>query len=510
MWRIVGFLVFIATALVGFGFGSGYLNYGSNRVLKKGITLVSGIHPDREFPPTEFKSFAVVLYAQNDADWCERSLRSIFEQDYEYFRLLLIDDGSIDGTLQRARDFIIANSQQHRVIVMHNETPSGYGASIYRAVSQCLDRELIVPMSAKDWMAGPTVLSHWNRAFQNPDVWIAFGRAIAYPSYDFREPPTFDLDAIAKKGWGDWSSQEFPSHCFYSAIFKQISVQNLRSNYLTSLLELSGGRMKNVWEPVSFVNETGGANSCLESVAPHLPLSPLKSFPKNWGNEPLAVDVVAFSHNNPLGLFAALESLQQNISGLQRISVVFWADEPFMSAYAELRSSFPDVHFKPQGAEFKRSLFSTAFETPAQYILFCADDAIVKEAVDLTKVADLLDRTRADAFLFTAGKTSQATPLTNGVYAGNPTQIGGLEMTLYRKSDLVSFLKTVKYQNMQGVASAMKNYFQKEAVCLSFDEPKSMPLSMGRAEELLSKFNQGLKLDVEAFLRGENQEFIER
>jgi hypothetical protein len=415
--------------------------------------------------------------------------------------------------LQRARDFIIANSQQHRVIVMHNETPCGYGASIYRAVSQCLDRELIVPMSAKDWMAGPTVLTHWNRAFQNADVWIAFGRAIAYPSYDFREPPSFNLETIAKKGWGDLSLQDYPSHCFYSALFKQISVQNLRSNYLTSLLELSGGRMKSVWEPVSFVNETGGTNSRLEPVASHAPLSPLKSFPKNWGNEPLAVDVIAFSHNNPLGLFAALESIHQNLTGLQRISAVFWADEPFVSAYDELRSAFPDVHFKPQGAEFKRSLFSTALETPSQYVLFCADDAILNGTVDLTKAADLLDRTRADAFLFSTGKTSQATPFINGVFAGNPTQIaqiGGLEMTLYRKSDLVSFLKTVKYQNMQGVASAMKNYFRKEAVCLSFDEPKSMPLSMGRAEELLSKFNQGLKLDVEAFLRGENQEFIER
>jgi hypothetical protein len=87
---------------------------------------------------------------------------------------------------------------------------------------------------------------------------------------------------------------------------------------------------------------------------------------------------------------------------------------------------------------------------------------------------------------------------------------GGLEMMLYRKSELASFLKAVRVQSLQDLSSAMKPYFPKDAVCLSFDESKSMHLNVGRAEELLSKFNQGLKIDLDSLCRGENPEFTPR
>jgi hypothetical protein len=254
MIRVLFLLALAASAFLGFGMGAGLLP--SKFISKSGAKLISGIHPDLEFPLIENKSFTIVLVAQNDFDWCERSLRSIFEQDYEHFRLILVDDGSVDGTLERARHFITENAQEHRAIVMQNETPCGFGASLHRAASHCLDREIIVPLSARDWMVGPSVLSHWNRAFQNPDVWIAFGRSIGYPSYEFREPPCFDFKKIEKKGWSHLPFNSYKSHCFYSALLKQTSPPHLRSNYLLPVLELSGGRVKNVWESVCFVNET--------------------------------------------------------------------------------------------------------------------------------------------------------------------------------------------------------------------------------------------------------------
>ena len=36
--------------------------------------------PEKEGPILEPKSFVVVIYAYNQALWCERSLRSVFEQ----------------------------------------------------------------------------------------------------------------------------------------------------------------------------------------------------------------------------------------------------------------------------------------------------------------------------------------------------------------------------------------------------------------------------------------------
>jgi len=253
MRRIMFFLAIVCVACVGFGLGAGFFR-NESRYSVHG-KLASDIHPERDLPISQFKSFVVVLYAQNDADWCERSLRSIFAQDYESFRLIFVDDGSMDGTFERAKNFIIESAQQHRTILIQNDTPCGLALSLDRAVSHCLDQEIVLPLFAKDWMALPSVLSNWNRSFQNPDVWVAFGRMVSYPSYAFLDPPSINPKEVAKKGWGS-VGKTLAAHCFYSALFKKIGTENLRGEYLPALLELSGGRVKSVGELVSFRNET--------------------------------------------------------------------------------------------------------------------------------------------------------------------------------------------------------------------------------------------------------------
>jgi glycosyltransferase involved in cell wall biosynthesis len=247
------FLAIVCVACVGFGLGAGFFQHES-RYSGQG-KLASDIHPERDLPITQFKSFVVVLYAQNDADWCERSLRSIFAQDYESFRLIFVDDGSTDGTFERAKNFIIESAEEHRTILIQNDTPCGLALSLDRAVSHCLDQEIVVPLFAKDWMALPSVLSNWNRSFQNPDVWVAFGQMVSYPSYEFLDPPSINLKEIGKKGWGA-VCKSGAAHCFYSRLFKEIKAENLQGDYLVALLDRSGGRVKSVRELMSFRNET--------------------------------------------------------------------------------------------------------------------------------------------------------------------------------------------------------------------------------------------------------------
>jgi len=281
--RKVFLLGLFSTAALGFGFGAGFLPRNSSHS-RSGAKIVSRIHPERTHPVTDYKSFVIVLYAYNDADWCERSLRSIFSQDYENFRLLLIDDDSSDQTMERVRDFIVASSQQHRVILMQNESFCGFSASLSRAISHCHDFEIVVPLFAKDWMVDSSVLSQWNLAFQNPDVWIAFGNTICYPSYEGRV--LMPCREIRKKGWDAFVLQNGSSHAFYSALFKQLSMQNVQSNYLLSLLELSGGRVKNIEALLCFDNMTKRSVG-FETKGERTSLKPLPAFPKHFGNESL-------------------------------------------------------------------------------------------------------------------------------------------------------------------------------------------------------------------------------
>jgi len=449
----------LTAALLGFGFGSGFLPRESGRRLAPGAARVAGIHPERNVAITEGKSFVVVLYAQNDADWCERSLRSIFEQDYESFRLVVVDDGSVDGTLDRVREFIVANEQQHRVLVMRNETPCGLSASLYRAASHCGDQEIFVPLLASDWMASSSVLSLWNRAFQNSDVWIAFGRSIGYPSYDLQDPPYFEPKTVAKRGWGEPSSRVFVSHCFYSALFKQISVHALQADYLASLLELSGGRMKNVWEPICFVNETKPWKQIVPSALSRMPLAPLQAFPKQWSSAAQEVDVIVFSRNSPADLFAALDAMQRHVSGIGRTTAVVSADERFVSAYAGVRSAFPEVVFVPHS--LKKQPF---LDTHAKHVLLVEDSATLIQSIDLRKPAALLEKTGAEAFLFSeAPPSSKAMWLSDGIVAWQPSEEKNWGMALYRTADVCKQLRGKD-------VGVMKTFLSHDAICLSFYE----------------------------------------
>lgn len=248
--RVVFIVGLIGIAFMGYCLGTGALQKLSIFHTRAGEPLAKHIHPELEVLVAEAKSFVVVLVTQQDADWCERSLRSIFEQEYENFRLILIDDGSTDGTFERASHFILSCGQEHRAILIQNETSCGFQACLQRAAIQCHDFEIMVPLSGSNWMASPMALSHLNQAFQNKDVWIVLSRSVGYPSYELLDPPQLDLKTIAKKGWGAMDLSTCKAHSLYSALLKEEGLD------LLSLLEKSGGRVKSLFEPALFINET--------------------------------------------------------------------------------------------------------------------------------------------------------------------------------------------------------------------------------------------------------------
>ena len=58
------------------------------------------------------------------------------------------------------------------------------------------------------------------------------------------------------------------------------------------------------------------------------------------------LNLVVFSYNRPLQLYAFLESFQRLAKGCQRISVVFKADSPeFKQGYKIVKEQFPNVEF---------------------------------------------------------------------------------------------------------------------------------------------------------------------
>lgn len=191
-----------------------------------------------QFPVIENKTFAIIVYACNQSAWCEKALRSIFEQDYDYYRVIFIDDASNDNTLEKAKNFIIDRGEEHRVILIHNEKREGFAQSLQRAVDGCLDKEIALLVESKDWFVHSSILSHLNEAYQDPSVWLVFSSAIEYPSYAKLEP------------------SHLAAPCsFYAGMMKQVQ---LNENYRPELREMAQGHIRCLSEPSLFSNCASG------------------------------------------------------------------------------------------------------------------------------------------------------------------------------------------------------------------------------------------------------------
>src|SRR6185295_19211173 len=91
-------LPILAAILFGYWMGGGHVAKKEEKVVFNEIP-----HPERDFPLTEEKPFALIVYAYKNGKICERTLKSIFEQEYDRFRVIFIDDGSKDGTFEKVQ-----------------------------------------------------------------------------------------------------------------------------------------------------------------------------------------------------------------------------------------------------------------------------------------------------------------------------------------------------------------------------------------------------------------------
>ena len=540
--------LFAGTMLLSFFSGSGEIHRWRSESAPPFSLLVEGIAPHKECALTEHKSFTIVLVAHNAAAWCERALRSVFEQDYDYFRVLFVDDASMDNTFERAQQFIVDNHFEERVIAVRNETKAGFTASLYRAAQICLDKEILIPLDACNWLAFEGAISRLNRVFQNPDVWIAQGASVDYPHYRLREVPPFDSKEIRRKGYR--LSAPAPFLAFYAGLFKSIRLPDLfvQGAFAESalawqipLLEKAGGRCRNLAEPLLFENRAylRRETSEMPSLAKRDFCQPLAELPLPSLEKESVVDLVLFSCDRPLQLYAALESIQRTLSGSVSCTLLYRSsDARFNAAYKEVLSHYPLVRpIKQSDKDFKPLLEEILFESPAEYVLFCADDLIMKEPVDLDLCRRMLDQTGAYGFYLRFGRNIQhsyiagkplpqprSAELGNGIYVwdlrrgeGDWGLANNFEMSLYRKADLKAHFQEISYKNPQTLQEGWMRYLPEKAIGLYFEQSKmvNLPLnsvqSSGKpnmnymtAEELLLKFNQGLKIDIEQLFQVNN------
>lgn len=266
-------------------------------------------------------------------------------------------------------------------------------------------------------------------------------------------------------------------------------------------------------------------------------------------------DLVIFSFNRPIQLYALLESTNLYVTGLDEVHVIYRTENDknelaknYELGYQEVQKTFPHVLFHKQGQnpylDFKPLTLKVTFDSPSKYIIFAVDDIIVKDFIDIDRSIDLLEQTGAYGFYFRLGlninycymlnkpdPTPKITKIADDVYAwkiqdGGPGDWGypnTVDMTLYKKSDIEQEFRTMQYkapnplEGQWSVSPKLARIKSKFALCYQESKIVNLPMNLVQdtwqnrnmsaitPKELLDKFNQGLKIDISRLYKINNK-----
>jgi len=264
------------------------------------------------------------------------------------------------------------------------------------------------------------------------------------------------------------------------------------------------------------------------------------------------VDLVIYSYNRPMQLYAFLESIDKFVTGTGTISIIYRVDDKnYENAYELVKSDFSKMEFFKQGqnphADFKPLVKKCGFETPNKYVSFAVDDIIVKDFVDLEECTAALKKTESYSFLLRVGlnidycfmkKLKTPVPyhewVVGDIYtwkfsdgAGDWIFPSNNDMTIYRKTDIEQDLMSLNFRDTHYEGYwALKADLNKKGLCFEqskivnitanlvqnskrnyrqFTNEWKSKMHLYTTEELLRKFNDGLKIDITAFYKITNR-----
>ena len=123
--------------------------------------------------------FKIIVPVYNATNYIDRCLQSIIYQDYENYKICVIDDCSTDGTFEK----IIKIMKEHieLIDIYRNEVHNGSALANIVWVTKLYvadDEDIIVIVDGDDSLANKNVLSCLNEVYQDPTVYMTYGQFV--------------------------------------------------------------------------------------------------------------------------------------------------------------------------------------------------------------------------------------------------------------------------------------------------------------------------------------------
>ncbi|MBA3953883.1 hypothetical protein H0X48_00985 [Candidatus Dependentiae bacterium] len=266
-------------------------------------------------------------------------------------------------------------------------------------------------------------------------------------------------------------------------------------------------------------------------------------------------DIVIFSFDRPLQLFALLESLEKHVIGLDGIHVLYRSSSSeYDLAYNECFTFFKKLNIScsKQGSnpreDFKPLTLSILNSIKNNYLLFAVDDIIVKEPINLSECIGHMIATKAHGFYlrlgqnivkcYTEGIDTPVPPCTEvipGVYTwtfkdgkGDWGYPSTMDMTVYSKEEVLSVFPYLAFSSPNllegawatragGLAGGPAIDMQKKGLFYTNSKIFNIPMNLVQTDHLIAKnmsipvsklltlFNEGFKVNIDSYSKINNQ-----
>lgn len=393
------------------------------------------VHPN---DVVEQKRFVVTVPSYRNELYYEKNLRSIFEQKYDNYRVIYVDDASPDNTYEKVKEYVTEHNQWDRFTLLKNDVNRGAMFN-HVQMSQYYDNdEIVVMLDGDDFFASDKVLQELNRYYANPNVWATYGQYITYPQYEVGLCKPMTFSSLKKGNIRDLPWVTSALRTFYGGLFRRIHMEDFLYEgyflpmacdlaYMFPVVEMGREHVYFTADIGYIYNRETGINDDTKSRSKQVffeqyvrtqpryeglqehPAQPFDASKRQF----VGLDVVIFSLNKPMELYATLQSLKAKVSEIGETFILYeFSGSDSLAAYEKLMVEFPFAHFVGQhevegNFGFKEYLGKIMREPSADHVLFLADGSVVTPSVSLAQCIEDLCFTGCSCYFFQLEQASQ-------------------------------------------------------------------------------------------------------
>lgn len=435
MSRWVKFIFLFLSVASAFFLGTQFKSDG--KLAKKALSFFRSSKAQPSFAVNEHKPFVIIVPSFNNSLWVEKNLRSVFEQKYDNYRVIYINDASTDSTLLQVEELVDSWGERHRFEIVNNPANRGAMENIYRAVHRCDPDEVVLVLDGDDWFAHDRVLEKLNEIYADPDVWVTWGSYVEYPNYssyhvaNFAQPlPRSVIDGrkIRQYSKNHWCFSQLRT--FYAGIFQKLKLKDLAYEgkfvdaandvaFFVPVMEMAGPHVRYMPEILYIWNRATPLNDdkvrgrrqleIAQAIYRRPSYLPLPELPKAVEDLQQTADFIIFSYDRPLQLYALLESIEKYCSGIDQITVIYRSSgAEYDEGYHQVSDDFPNVTMVQQGSsphkDFQPNVIRALKSGDSEYFIFAVDDIVITDIIDASKGISALQMTGAYGFFYRLGK----------------------------------------------------------------------------------------------------------